>query len=138
MDVEVAISVSMLDCNIKTPPVKGAALQQQILQNIKSSLGEQDIHLREGNYGPTVVTVVNSSRTNADIRRDVRAANLTDTEAENVIILRLVPTNDQNKDVGKVNLKEMNIKLDLSFLIDPDTPTVYQCEHNSNQLEEAV
>ena len=44
---------------------------------MKSALAEQNLHIVKGNQGLTLVTVVNASRTKADIERDMQAADLT-------------------------------------------------------------
>ena len=67
----------VVGCNIKPPPSQVSKIHQQIIECLKTSLAEKDVQLQDDKDGPTVVTVVNASRTKADIERDMQAANLT-------------------------------------------------------------
>merc|ERR1719318_406102 len=100
---------------------------------MKSALAEQNIRIVEGNQGLTLVTVVNASRTKADIERDMKAAELTGTEAANVILLRIIPTKDQNKKVDRI--AQENFQLDLSFLASQKGNTLHDCDHNNRQYK---
>ena len=72
--------VRMISCNIKNPPRQVRNLHPQIMEMINSTFANHGYQLMEDGLGPTIVTIVNASRTQADIQRDVFAANLTSRE----------------------------------------------------------
>jgi len=125
------VSVS---CTIKPPPGTVTKIHKQIINLIKTTLGKHGHTLTEDGSGPTLVTVVNSSRTQEDIDRDMKAAKLTDSEASDVILLRIVPSLTHN-----IKVKEMkgeNYKLDLVFLAEQSAKKLHECEKNVEACEE--
>ena len=76
-------------CNIKPPPRQVTSLHQQILHKVEERMAGQKISLERGSRGPALVTVVNSSRVYADIKRDIEAARLTGILRTLCCLLRL-------------------------------------------------
>jgi len=122
---------------IKPPPGTVTKIHKQIIQLIKTTLGKHGHTLAEDGSGPTLVTVVNSSRTQEDIDRDMKAAKLSDSEALEVILLRIVPSLTHNS----LKVKEMkgeNYKLDLVFLAEQSARKLHECEENMEVCEEFI
>ena len=70
------ILVGRFSCNIKRPPAQVEEIHSQIIQMIQTTLQHQGHELQEDGRGTTLVTVVNASRTQEDIERDMIAAKL--------------------------------------------------------------
>jgi len=121
---------------IKSPPSQVVDIHQQIILKIQTILGKNDFQMKVDKNGRTLVTVVNASRTQADIERDLIAADLTDTEAANVILLRILPTKDPKQKVAKE--KADNFLFDLPLLFHPKSKKLYDCANNTRQFEELV
>jgi len=121
-------------CIIKPPPGPVGKIHKQIIKLIRTTLGKHGHTLADDGSGPTLVTVVNSSRTQEDIDRDMKAAKLSDSEASDVILLRIVPSLTHN-----IKVKEMkgeNYKLDLVFLAEQSARKLHECEKNDEACEE--
>merc|ERR1711931_113110 len=102
-------SRSTISCSIKDPPPRVKDIHNQILTEFKS---KNKVEFTVGFPAcPTLVTVNNSSRTRADIDRDLEAANLSRAESENIIVLRIIPTGDPHKKVEEA--RHDNIKQDI-------------------------
>ena len=71
------ISEKDISLNIKSPPNQVQGIHRQIVKQMKEVFATLGYKLRTKGEGTTVVTVVNSSRAQADFDRDVKAANLT-------------------------------------------------------------
>jgi len=121
-----------LSCTIKSPPSQVKILHKEIVEKIKSTFSSNGCELVEGGNGPTLVTVVNANKAHKDIKRDMAAAKLTSSETSNVILLRIIPTEDQDETVEKQ--KSENFHLDLPFLVDQDL-NFHVCSHNTKQFE---
>merc|ERR1719186_2087725 len=121
-----------MSCNIKSPPSQVKMLHKEIIEKMKSTFSDNGCELVEDGEGPTLVTVVNASRTLSDIKRDMEAAKLTSSESSSVILLRIVPTRDPNQKVEKQQSE--NFILDLPFLMDQDRK-LFDCSHNTEQFE---
>lgn len=125
-----------ISLNIKSPPNQVQDIHRQIVKQMKEVFATNGYRLRTKGEGPTVVTVVSSSRAQADFDRDVKAANLTSEESANFVILRIVPSKDPRKKVEK--FKKEVVLLDLIFLADQKATTLLDCNHNKEQMEEMV
>ena len=72
-------------CNIKPPPSQVKSIHQQIISLIRRIFALSHDELDDGpGAGPTLVTVVNASRVQADIDRDIAAAKLTSKQFKRV------------------------------------------------------
>ena len=70
-------AVIKMSCTIKSPPSQVKILHKEIIEKMKSTFSANGCELVEDGEGPTLVTVVNASRTLSDIKRDMEAAKLT-------------------------------------------------------------
>merc|ERR1711892_401793 len=132
-DIEIEPIVKPLPWNVKPPPDNGKVLHEVITEKITSTFSNLGYSLENDVDGPAVVTVVNASlNAQMDIERDKGSANLTASESENIIILRIKPTNDQNRRIEKI--KHPGNILDLVFLSDQNNRALHDCAHNTEQL----
>merc|ERR1711892_1520954 len=129
--------VLSVSCIIKPPPTPVKKIHGQIIKLVETILGKHGHELVEGGSGPTLVTVVNSSRTQEDIDRDMKAAKLSDSEASDVVLLRIVPSLTPNS----LQVKKMsgeNYNLDLVFLAEQSARNLHECDQNNEACLEII
>jgi len=123
-------------CNIKPPPKKVKAIHREIIKLIKTTLHPHGYELEEDGSGPTLVTIVDASRTQEDIERDMKAAKLSGSEASDVILLRIVPSQNPNIKVKKMTGE--HYKLDMAFLAEQSAEKLHDCPQNVQACEEII
>jgi len=114
-------------CNIKPPPTNVELIHKMILEK---TFATKEYSIKNEKNGPTLVTVVNSSRLAADFERDLDASDLTDCEAANVSIIRIIPALDSTEEVTVYT--NTKIKRDFPFLVSQDAKTLFDCNHNTD------
>jgi len=133
---KISNKVGRFSCNIKPPPAQVETIHGQIIQMIQMTLQQQGYELQKDGRGPTLVTVVNASRTQEDIERDMIAANLSGSETSDVILLRIVPCLNQTKNVKKMSGE--HFKVDLVFLAEGSAKKLLDCDENKEACEKFV
>jgi len=119
--------------NMKPPPNQVRSTHSQIVEQFKETFANKGIDLRTNGSTPTLVTVVHASRAESDIDRDVKAANLTKEESENLILMRIIPTNEKDVDKKVEQINTEGLLMDLSFLCKRKPIEPYACKHNTEQ-----
>jgi len=124
--------------NMKPPPNQVRSTHSQIIKQFTETFANRGIDLRTNGSTPTLVTVVHASRAESDIDRDIKAANLTKEESENVILMRIIPANEQDVDkkVEQINIE--GFLLDLSILCRRKPVEPYACKHNTEQYDKLL
>merc|ERR1711892_37142 len=129
-------TVVRVSCNIKPPPAHVKSIHKEIIKLITTVLSQHGCELIKDNNGPTLVTVVNSSRTKEDIERDMLAAELSGSEASDVILLRIVPSLNQSIKVKKMS--DEHYKLDLVFIAEQSAQKLKKCPQNMQACDEII
>jgi len=119
--------------NMKPPPNQVETAHSQIIKQFKETFSNKGIDLRTNGSNPTLVTVVHASRAESDIDRDVKAVNLTKEESENLILMRMIPTNEKDVDKKVEQIDKEGFLLDLSILCKRKPIEPYACKHNTEQ-----
>jgi hypothetical protein len=143
-------TINAIKCDIKEPPERAAKSHEQILLSIKM----KGIRIQNEGEGPIVVTSVMSSRTITDIKRDMKAANVSgkhcrirgtgvtlydlyvEKDCERVILLRIVPVN--NPDSYQEMERQDRFLCDLTFLVDQLDLNLLECDHNNQAVDQFV
>merc|ERR1711892_914985 len=129
-------TVFRVSCNIKPPPAQVQSIHKEIIKLIKTALSQHGCELIKDNNGPTLVTVVNSSRTQEDIERDMLAAKLSGSEASDVILLRIVPSLNHSIKVKKMS--DEHYKLDQVFIAEQSAQKLKECPQNMQACDEII
>ena len=124
------------------------------MERLNSLLHTAGVALRSCDLGPCLVTVVNSSRIQADITRDTRVLTgdqeglpwcwklVAGLDNRSVIVVVLIPyrevpdrfTSQERSMMGQVP----GCKLLLEMFVDTNNKVFFNCDHNNNQLQRIV
>ena len=126
----------------------------QVLDSLDKLLDNTGLTLRSGDSGPCLVTVVNSSRIQADITRDTRVLtgdqsvlhglsnNVAGLENRAMVLVVLIPfrevpdrfTSQERSMMGQVP----GCQLLLEMFVDTNNTVFFHCDHNNTQLKRIV
>jgi len=155
----IEFTVKAVSCNIKPPPKYEedpkniiGQIHNLIVEKIREVFLEKEIQLENDGEGPTLVTcavmtVMTEKRgIERGIEKEIAGAKLNGSEKESVILLRIVPTENPDKNQKVEKIHSAHFLLDLPFLIHfnergPDIGAIVQlidCPHNTDQCQELL
>merc|ERR1711892_159016 len=121
---------------ILAPASSMATIHQAILAKVET----HGVHLADGPSGPCLVTVVNSSRLDSDMNRDLRKAR----ETPNRLLVIMVVKASRDPPKNEPSIESMLSKwpedaaLIVHFVCDMGLRNLHSCPHNDGELDKLV
>ena len=138
------------------PPERAKGVHGLVIARLQQLMAEEGIQMRNGDQGPCLLTVINSSRIEADISRDTKIfqgssvkqrknrcklifSDLGSTEQIIMILMPVmeVPSNHFSQ-LRSLDGKMARFRLVLEMYVDTNNRALFNCDHNSKQLKKIV